>query len=136
MDIFFVNNTPFLITFILKIDFTATSHLPTQKDRYIFKSFWSIYAFYIKGGFKITTVHSDGEFAPVREIIAEMSSGPMVSLTIVNEHVPKIERIIRVVKERYRSNRHSLHFMRLPVILTNDIVFYPNPNPKWYVIKH
>ena len=36
--------------------------------------------------------HADGEFDPLQEIIAEMSSGPMVNLTSANEHVPKIER--------------------------------------------
>ena len=47
----------------------------------------------------------------------------MVNLTSSNEHVPEIERRIRVVKERYRATRHSLPFMRLPVILTINIVF-------------
>ena len=71
-DIFFVNKIPFLITLSRKIDFTAISHLPTQIARYIFKSFWSIYVLYLKCGFKITTVHSDGKFCPLQEIIAEM----------------------------------------------------------------
>ena len=46
----------------------------------------------------------------------------MVNLTSANEHVPNIERIIWVVKERCRATRYSLPFMRLPVILTTNIV--------------
>ena len=68
------------------------------------------------------TVHSDGEFDSVQEAIAEMSSDPMVNLTSANMNVSKIERRIRLVKESFRANRHSLPFMRLPVILTINIV--------------
>ena len=38
-DIYFVNKKPLLITLSRKIDFTTTSHLPTQKYREIFKAF-------------------------------------------------------------------------------------------------
>ena len=122
MDTFFVNKVPFLIKFSRKIDFTATSNFPTQKARDKFKAFWRIYVLYLKRGFKTTTVHTNGEFAPVRELIAEMSSGPMVNLASANKHVPKIEQRIRVVKEWCRSTRQSLTFIRFPVILTINIV--------------
>ena len=90
MDIFFVNKIPFLIILSRKIDFTATSHLPTQKDRDIIKAFWCISVFYLKCDIKITTVHADEEFATVQETIAEMLIGPMVNSASVNDHVTKI----------------------------------------------
>ena len=65
MDIFFVNKIPLLIKLSLKIDFMATSNFPTQKYRGTLKYFWRIYVFYLRRGFKITTVNADGEFAPV-----------------------------------------------------------------------
>jgi hypothetical protein len=46
----------------------------------------------------------------------------MVNLASANEHVPEIERRIRVVKERCRSTRHSLPFQRIPKLLTIHIV--------------
>ena len=58
--IFVLHKIPFLITFSFKIDFTDMSRLPTNKARDVFKAFWSVYFFYIKRGFKITTVHADG----------------------------------------------------------------------------
>ena len=85
-----MNKIPLLITLSHNIYFTAKSHLPTQKSRGILKSFWCIYVFYLKRGFKITAVHADGEFAPVQELIAKIPSGPMVNLTSSNEHIPKI----------------------------------------------
>ena len=94
MNTFFVNNIPFLIILSRKVDFTATSHLPPQKARDVFKYFWCIYVFYLNRGFNLTTVTNDGEFAPVQELIAEISIVPMVNLTSANEHVPEIERRI------------------------------------------
>ena len=58
----------------------------------------------------------------MREIIAEMSSGPMVNLVSANENAPKIEQIIWVAKERCRATIYSLPFTRLPAILTINIV--------------
>ena len=66
MDIFFVNKIPFLITLSRNIDFTAPSHLTTQTSIYIFKYFWRINVFYLKCGFRITTLHADGEFATLQ----------------------------------------------------------------------
>jgi hypothetical protein len=42
-----------------------------------------------------------------------MPGGPMVNLASANEHVPEIERRIRVVKERYQATRHSLRNPKL-----------------------
>ena len=109
--IFFVTKIPFLIILSHKVDFTATIHFPTQKPRSIFKSFWGIYVFSLRRGFKTTTAHADGDFDPAQEITSEILSGPMVNLTSANEHVPNIERRICLVKERCRSTRHSLPFM-------------------------
>jgi hypothetical protein len=51
-----------------------------------------------------------------------MPSGPIVSLASANEHVPEIERRIRVVKERCQASCHDLPFQRIPKLLTIHIV--------------
>ena len=82
------------------IFFASISHFPTYKSRKIFKALLCIYVFYLKRGFQITTVHANGEFSTMQELIAEILSGPMVNLMSANEHAPKIEWQIWVVKER------------------------------------
>ena len=69
----------------------------------------------MKHVFRFTKVHTDGEFAPVQESITEILSGPIVNLTSANKHVPKINHLIRMVKESFSATRHSLPFIRLPV---------------------
>ena len=67
-------------------------------------------------------LHANGEFAPSKILIELMHGGPVVNLASANEHVPEIERRIRVVKERSRGSRHSLPFQRIPKLLTIHIV--------------
>ena len=47
----------------------------------------------------------------------------MVNTASANEHVPEIERQIRVVKEQSRATRHGLPFSRMPKLVTIFIVF-------------
>jgi hypothetical protein len=47
-----------------------------------------MYQYYLQRGFHITTVHADGEFAPLKTLIEAMPGGPMVNLASANEHLP------------------------------------------------
>ena len=60
-DVFFVNGIIFFISLSRKVDFPAVSHIPSRNIETIFKSFKSIYRFYIQRGFRIIIVHADGE---------------------------------------------------------------------------
>jgi hypothetical protein len=97
--IFFVNKIPFFLTLSHKICFTAVNHLADRTVPQIFKAFKDMYQYYLQCGFHIKTVHADGEFAPLKPLIESMPDAPMISLASANEHVPEIERRIRVVKE-------------------------------------
>ena len=124
MDIFFVNKIPFFLTLSRKIYFTAVNHLANRKVDQVFKAFKEIYQYYLQRGFRIVTVAADGEFEAVKPMIESLPGGPTVNLTSRNEHVPEIERRIRVVKDRCRATRHGLPFRRIPKILTIFIVFH------------
>jgi hypothetical protein len=122
LDVFFVNSVPFFLTLSRKTCFTAVTQLANRTVPQIFKAFKEIYQHCLQQGFRITTVHADGEFAPLQTLIASMPGGPLVNLTSANEHVPDIERRIRVVKERARATRHGYPFPRIPKLLTIETV--------------
>jgi hypothetical protein len=67
-------------------------------------------------------VHADGEFAPLKVLIESLPGGPMVNLASPNEHVPEIERQIRVVKECSQAAHHRLPFQHIPKLLMIHIV--------------
>ena len=122
VDIFFVNGMPFLISLSRKLDFTAVNSIPNRKAGTVFKAFKEHHGYYARRGFRITTLHADGEFGPLQGMIEGMEGGPDVNLASANEHVPEIERRIRVVKERARAVRHSMPFNRIPKIMVIHLV--------------
>jgi hypothetical protein len=89
----------------------------------IFKAFKEIYKFYLHRGFRIENLHVDGKFMPLQALIQAMPGGPRVNLASSNEHVPEIERQIRVVTERARAVRCSLPFSRIPKLLMIHLIF-------------
>jgi hypothetical protein len=109
-DIFFVKNNPFFLTLSRKITFTTVNHLTDRMVPQIFKAFKEIYQYYLQPGFHIPVVHADSELAPLKPLIESIPGGPVVNLASANEHVPEIERRIRVVKELCRATRHILSF--------------------------
>jgi hypothetical protein len=121
-DIFFVNKIPFFLTLSRTICFTAVNHLTDRTVPHIFKTFKEMYQYYLQRGFHIMMVHADGEFTPLKTLIEAITGGPMFNLVSVNEHVPEIERRIRVVKERCQATRHSLPFHSIPKLMTIHIV--------------
>lgn len=87
-DLFFVNKIPFFLTLSRKICFTAVNHLSDRKIGTIFAAFKEIYQYYLHRRFRITTIHVDGEFKPLKPMIQALPGGPMVNTTSANEHVP------------------------------------------------
>jgi hypothetical protein len=67
-------------------------------------------------------VHADGEFAPIKPLIESMPGRPLVNLVSVNDHIPEIERRIRVVKEQCQLTRHVLPFQWILKLLIVHIV--------------
>ena len=65
-------------------------HLPGRSEEHIFQAFKEMFRFYIRHGFWISTVHADGEFAPLKQIIKCMPGGPYINVTAANEHAPDI----------------------------------------------
>ena len=116
-ELFFVNGITFFISISRNIKFTEISHLSGRESTEIFKAFKIIFRFYLQSGFRITTVHADGEFAAIHQFIQGIPGGPRLNRTRSNEHVPEIERIIQVVKERSRAMIHSLPFNRIPKLM-------------------
>jgi hypothetical protein len=121
-NIFFVKKILFFGHTMSQDIFLAVKNLADRTVPQIFKTFKEIYQYYLQHGFHITAVHANGEFALLKTLIESMPGAPMVNLASANEHIPKIERRIRVAKERYQATRHSLPFHKIPKLMTIHIV--------------
>ena len=132
VDIMNINGLSFLTTISRKIMYRTTEFIPSQSVKDYRSALDTVFQIYNQAGFKITTIHCDNEFQP---IMKEMEKVYGVRMNYANpqEHVPEVERSIRVIKERYRVAFHRLPFKRIPKIMikilamecTKKLNFFP-----------
>jgi hypothetical protein len=127
IDITFVNKVPFFVTIACGIKFgtieaLANRQIPTVRD-----CLKKVIRLYVARGFIVTTILADNEFEPLRQWY------PRLNTCAADEHVPKVERYIRTVKDRTRCTYRMLPFRHLPrlvlVHLMRNAVFWLNAFP-------
>ena len=64
---------------------------------------------------------ADPEFTPMKFDLAER--GVILNSAAAGEHVPKIEREIRTIKEHVRCTHHTLPFKYIPAIVLVHLVY-------------
>ena len=63
---------------------------------------------------------SDNEFGPLKERLRR-NAGTELNLSAPNEHVPEIERNIRLLKERLRSTLAGMPYKRVPINFKREL---------------
>ena len=79
--------------------------------------------YYLKHGFRITTLHVYGEFLPFQALTQEIPGVQRVNLASASEHVHEIERWIQVSREIIRSIRNSLPFNKFTKLFPIHLLF-------------
>ena len=121
IDIMYVNDIPFLMTISRDLQFGSAQALSDETYKSIYGALHKIIKVYLHYGFCVTHILGDGQF----ENLDPSKIVPGVTLNIVarSEHVPKVERYIRTVKEWTWSVYNSLPFKRFPTRLLVEIVY-------------
>jgi hypothetical protein len=122
IDLFFIDKIPFFTTISRKILFMTVEPLKNRKLPTIFKAISKVVHVYRARGFRVQFIFADNEFKGLRAKILELRI--YLNCAAANEHVPEIERAIRVIKERVRSALSSFPFQALPHKMTKELVGY------------
>ena len=126
-DVLHVNKIPFLATLSRHIHYTTIGALDDMKMVTLEKTFQAVLRAYRVRGFNVVTVHVDIQFKAMKD---QNLLGIRVNVVSKEEHVPDIERLIRVIKERARSYYAMLPFDFMPqtmvIHLLTTVVFYIN----------
>lgn len=112
VDIMFVNSLAFFVTMSRDLKFITTQYITSRTTNTIGEGLYSVIQLYRNAGFQVKFVLVDGGFEHIRAKYNEY--GVILNTTSANEHVPGIERMIRVIKERARSIRCTLPFKKIP----------------------
>ena len=127
VDIFFINNIPFLLSLSWGLRFLPVVVLPNQQIQTIKDRIRSICRLYQRHGFKVESLHADSEFEPIR------SKFPVINTSDADDHQPDIEQAIRTVKDWVRSTYRMLPYKYIPrlmvVHLVQNTIFWLNAFP-------
>ena len=132
IDTMYINEMPFLATISKNIKYRTIQWLPTRTARDYRSALDAIFRQYNKAGFRIATIHCDGEFRSIMDDIKDDLDIDM-NYASAQEHVPEAERNNRVIKERVRAAYHRLPYQSIPKVMikvlamesTNKLNFFP-----------
>ena len=100
--------------------FSNGSMIKNRKVEHIADGITQVHKLYPQCGFKITHIHTDCEFKPLRKEMTAL--GINLNCSSKKEHVPEIDRFIRIFKERVRSARATMSFKRISKIMIVHLV--------------
>jgi hypothetical protein len=120
VDIMYVQGIMFFVSISRFLKFTTAQYIESRKAATLVECIANIQAVYKTRGFEIVYVIADPEIIPVEVDLQGM--GIKLNPTSTSEHVPEIERQIRVLKERIRSAWSKLPYKYKPRILIRFLV--------------
>ena len=125
----FVNKIPILASVSRNIHYSTATVLRSAKAEELYLGITEIMKQYEYRGMKVTTILVDKQF----ECVGSRFPGVDVNVVSRDEHVPEIERLIRVIKERCRCYFSAMPFKKIPhrmcVELVHTVIFYLNAFP-------
>ena len=122
-DIMFVNKIPFLVSLSRRLKFQTVQALKSRTVDNLVKSIKKIVNTYSIPGFKIKCTYMDREFEAMRDPLLQGTNPIVINTAGADDHVPDIERRIRVVKERVRATKAMLPFKKTPKAMIIESVF-------------
>ena len=113
LDIFYVERMPFLTSISRKLMFTTGKAIKNRRHDEVMAAITEMASFYKIHGHQIEFIMSDNEFGPLKERIRK-AIGSELNLAAPDEHVPEVERNIRVIKDRLRSMLAGMPYKKIP----------------------
>ena len=110
IDIFWVNGSPYFHTISEWIKFRTVAPINNRLRRTLLYETKAVINLYETRGFTITRVEGDQEFSCITN---DLLPTPL-NIADADDHVAKVERSIRTIKERTRCLIQGLPFKRIP----------------------
>ena len=101
----------------------------------IFKALKAMHNYYLQRGLKIVFIKGDGEFKPLEVMMPELYGAPKLNLASASEHVPEIERKIRVIKEQVCAVMYGMPFNAVPPIIVVRAVLFVTKQLNSFPVK-
>ena len=119
-DVMFVNGVPFLVSVARGLNLVTTEFTPSRTAKQLAAGITRMMDLYARGGFQVGTVLMDNKFEKLWNLVPIL----VVNTTAAKEHVPEVERKIRLIKERGRGILNTLPFKKMPRLMLIELVYH------------
>ena len=130
-DVMWIDGVPSLLTISKNIKLHTIRYIESRTQTTLLEALDDTFVKYNHAGFEIKQLHADPEFQCVETALKQIGIDP--NIASAKEHIPEIERAIRVVKERYRAMYHRLPYSMWPRLMiirgATDVVKWLNTFP-------
>ena len=116
-DIMYIQKIMFLVTISKDLKFITIVPINARSKKLLCDAFDQTFRIYNSAGFQIARLHVDPEFKAIQDEMMDDANGIEMVYVAAQQHVPEVERIIRVIKERYRAMYHCLPYKAIPSIM-------------------
>jgi hypothetical protein len=120
VDIMFVNGVPFLVSVARGLNLVTAKFTPSRTAKQLAASITRMIDLYACKGFQVGTVLMDNEFKKLRNLVPILA----INTTAAREHVPEVERKIRLIKEQGRGILNTLPFKKMPRLMLIELVYH------------
>ena len=116
MDTMYVNEVGMLTTIDQMVKFRSVVPITLRTHEEYFRALDQVLRHYNRAGFKIKTIHCDGEYRSMMDNVSD-DLDVVMNFTNAQDHVPEAERNNRTIKERIRAAFHRLPYKAIPKIM-------------------
>jgi hypothetical protein len=120
VNVMFLNGVPFLVSIARGFNLVTAEHMPTRTAKQLAAGIVRVMDLYLRGGFQVGMVLMDNEFKKLRNLVPVLA----MNTTAAKEHVPEVERRIRLIKECGRGILNTLPFMKMPQIMLIELIYH------------
>ena len=118
IDFFYVQRLPFIHAISRKIGYRQAVAVPDRTKETMVSFVNKSVLEYTRHGFEVVDAHADKEF----ECLCESLGNVSLEICGPDEHVPEVERSIRMMKETMQATAHGLPYRRIPKIMIIELV--------------
>jgi hypothetical protein len=120
VDVMFVNGVPFLVSVARGLNLVTAEFTPSRTAKQLAAGITRMIYLYARGGFQVGMVLMDNEFEKLQNLVPILAINTMAA----KEHVPEVERKIRLIKERGRGILNTLPFKKIPRLMLIKLVYH------------
>jgi hypothetical protein len=120
VDVIFVNKVPFLVSVARGLNLVTAKFTPSRTAKQLAAGITQMIDLYARGGFRVGTVLMDNKFEKLQNLVPFLT----INTTAAKEHVPEVERKIRLIKEWGRGILNTLPFKKMPRLMLIELVYH------------